>query len=478
MINQATFDQMKTFANKAVESLTKSVTAFNFVEMAKEKLLENGFKQILEKDNCSFSPGDNVFYTRNNSCIVALTVGKMYDEKKSCFKIIGAHTDSPSLRIAPNSYNPSGELERYNIQTYGGGLWHTWFDRDLSVAGKVVFKNSEGKLDSKIIKCDEPLFIIPNLPPHLKNERNKLEWNNEAHLKPLIATTLVSSSLIDTKGETNKKKDKKLGSVLRTVILRELTKTTGNQSLKEEDIIDYDLCLYDTQQPRLVGLNGEFLTSGRLDNLGSSVPAIYAMIEVGKDEIVNKQSSINVIALFDNEEIGSMTYQGADSNFFYTHLKRIYYQSSKAPSEDGFLAMCNRSFVISADLAHAFHPNYPEKYQANHRCYVQQGVVIKINANGRYSSDSEGGAIMKEIAKKCNVPIQEFIVPQDSPCGTTIGPIITSKIGIKSVDIGIPQFAMHSIREVLGICDLYYYKSLFEEFFKSFEEVKGNLLDK
>ena len=476
MVTKENFEVMKQFANQAVDSLNKAVCAFNFVEMAKEKLLQSGFVQIYETDPWNFKPGDKLFYTRNNSCIIAFTVGKEYNDKTGCFKIIGAHTDSPSLRIAPNSYNPSEGLERYNIQTYGGGLWFTWFDRDLSVAGKVVYKNDKGQLESAIIKCDEPIFVIPNLPPHLKNDRLKLEWNNETQLKPLLATTLVSSLFQENK---EVQKDKKLGPVLRTVILKELKKVT-KANVKEEDIVDYDLCLYDTQPSKLIGLNGEFLASQRLDNQGSSVPAVFSIIEAAKDEVLAKQTSINIIALFDNEEIGSMTFQGADANFFYTHLKRMYYQTAgkdaAAKTEDGFLAMCARSFSLSADLAHAYNPNFAEKFQAQHRNLIQEGVVIKINANGRYASDSEGGAIVKEIAKKCGCPIQEFIVRQDSPCGTTIGPIITSKIGIRSVDIGIPQFAMHSIREVLGICDLYNYKNLFVEFFKSYEEAKGQLL--
>ena len=300
---------------------------------------------------------------------------------------------------------------------------------------------------------------------------NALKINKESHLKPLIATVLYNNGLT---GEEKKNEEVKLGNTLRKVITDEINKNNPNP-IKDIDIVDYDLVLYDTQEPNLIGLNKEFLASGRLDNMGSSVPAVYSIINASTEELLNEQTSINVISLFDNEEIGSMTFQGADSNFFYTHLKRLYYQTYDKASEDSFLAFCNRSFIISADLAHAFNPNYPEKYQSMHCNEVQKGVVVKINVQGRYSSDSESSAIFKEIGKLCNVPIQEFIVRQDSPCGTTIGPIITSKVGIRSVDVGIPQFSMHSIREYLGIVDLYYYKTIFEEFFKSYEKVKGNL---
>ena len=486
MLSKEIFQKSLEFGQTAVNALKKSVSPYNFVEHAKKELKEAGFLQIYESDPWNLEPGKKYFYTRNNSCIIAFNIGNKFNPEESCFKIIGAHTDSPSLRIAPNSYNPSGEIERYNVQYYGGGLWFTWLDRDLSLAGKVVFKDNEGKLTSKIIQVEEPIFFIPNCPPHLKSgtERESLTINKEHHLKPLIATLKVNEALMEDSDEpkdNDKLKDKKLGKTLRKIILKELNKGCEKPIIDQgEQIIDYDLVLYDSQSPNLIGLNKEFLASGRLDNLGSSIPALYAMINASKDELLAEQSSINIISLFDNEEIGSLTYQGADSNFFLMHLKRIFSQSlniTKTPfSEDLYLRFMAKSYVISADLAHAYNPNYSEKFQPQHQNKTQQGVVLKINVNGRYSTESENAAVFKELGKLCDVPIQEFIVRQDSPCGTTIGPIISAKIGIKSVDVGIAQFAMHSIREQLGIVDLYYYKTIFEEFFKSYEKVKGNIL--
>ena len=486
MLSKEIFQKSLEFGQTAVNALKKSVSPYNFVEHAKKELKEAGFLQIYESDPWNLEPGKKYFYTRNNSCIIAFNIGNKFNPEESCFKIIGAHTDSPSLRIAPNSYNPSGEIERYNVQYYGGGLWFTWLDRDLSLAGKVVFKDNEGKLTSKIIQVEEPIFFIPNCPPHLKSgtERESLTINKEHHLKPLIATLKVNEALMEDSDEpkdNDKLKDKKLGKTLRKIILKELNKGLEKPIIDQgEQIIDYDLVLYDTESPNLIGLNKEFLASGRLDNLGSSIPALYAMINASKDELLAEQSSINIISLFDNEEIGSLTYQGADSNFFLMHLKRIFSQSlniTKTPfSEDLYLRFMAKSYVISADLAHAYNPNYSEKFQPQHQNKTQQGVVLKINVNGRYSTESENAAVFKELGKLCDVPIQEFIVRQDSPCGTTIGPIISAKIGIKSVDVGIAQFAMHSIREQLGIVDLYYYKTIFEEFFKSYEKVKGNIL--
>ena len=482
MLSKEIFQKSLEFGQTAVNALKKSVSPYNFVEHAKKELKAAGFVQLYESDPWNLEAGKKYFYTRNNSCIIAFNIGKKFNPEESCFKIIGAHTDSPSLRIAPNSYNPSGEIERYNVQYYGGGLWFTWLDRDLSLAGKVIFKDNEGKLTSKIIQVEEPIFFIPNCPPHLKSgsEKESLTINKEHHLKPLIATLKVNS-IFEEEGEKEKDKDKKLGKTLRKIILKELNKDCEKNIIDSGDqIVDYDLVLYDSQSPNLIGLNKEFLASGRLDNLGSSIPALYAMINASKDELLSEQSSINIIALFDNEEIGSMTYQGADSNFFLMHLKRIFSQSlniTKTPySEDLYLRFMAKSYVISADLAHAFNPNYSEKFQSQHQNKLQQGIVLKINVCGRYSTESENAAVFKELGKLCNVPIQEFIVRQDSPCGTTIGPITSAKIGIKSVDVGIAQLAMHSIREQLGIVDLYYYRTIFEEFFKSYEKVKGNIM--
>ena len=331
MLSKEIFQKSLEFGQTAVNALKKSVSPYNFVEHAKKELKEAGFLQIYESDPWNLEPGKKYFYTRNNSCIIAFNIGNKFNPEESCFKIIGAHTDSPSLRIAPNSYNPSGEIERYNVQYYGGGLWFTWLDRDLSLAGKVVFKDNEGKLTSKIIQVEEPIFFIPNCPPHLKSgtERETLTINKEHHLKPLIATLKVNEALMEDSDEpkdNDKLKDKKLGKTLRKIILKELNKGCEKPIIDQgEQIIDYDLVLYDSQSPNLIGLNKEFLASGRLDNLGSSIPALYAMINASKDELLAEQSSINIISLFDNEEIGSLTYQGADSNFFLMHLKRSFF---------------------------------------------------------------------------------------------------------------------------------------------------------
>jgi len=310
----------------------------------------------------------------------------------------------------------------------------------------------------------------------LTTDRTKFEFNNETHLKAVMSTTFFDEK--ESKENTNiseeeKTINKKLGVKLSNLIAKQL-------QIQKSQIIDFDLCLYDTHNSCLLGIDEEFVSSGRIDNLGSSLVSVYALINDSNINL-NNQNSINFIALFDNEEVGSLSFQGADSDFFGKNLQRIFrtigkISEEKNSNEDDFLACCARSFVLSADMAHGFHPNYPEKHQADHRPLIHGGITIKINPNTRYSTDSEGSSILKEIAKRSNVPYQEFIVKQDSPCGSTIGPIIAGKLGIKTADIGIPQFAMHSIRELCGVCDLEYYRKFFEEFFAEYEDCVGDLI--
>ena len=421
--------------------------------------------------------GQKYFYTRNNSALVAFTVGNRLDLNKTCFKIIGTHTDSPNLRFAPNSYLENSKYEKLNLHLYGGGIWHTWFDRDLSVAGKIIVKDSEtNKLGVRLLRINQPILRIPNLAIHLTTVDNKFEWNNETHLKAIISTTFFDekSTTKSDDNEDEKSIEKKLGKKLSSLIAKTL-------DVKSEQIVDFDLCLYDTQPSCLLGIDDEFVSSGRLDNLGSSLTALHAIINISGD--LSTQESINAVAMFDNEEIGSLSYQGADGQFFGNNLQRIFTTIEKTDNnekstDDTFLACCARSFVISADMSHAFNPNYAEKYQSDHKQLIHSGVSIKINPQSRYSTDSEGASLVKELAKRAGVPIQEFIVRQDSRCGTTIGPIVASNLGIKTVDIGIPQFAMHSIRELCGVADLLHYRKLFEEFWSSYEKAVGNLNEK
>lgn len=314
-------------------------------------------------------------------------------------------------------------------------------------------------------------MFIPNLPIHLTTEKNKFEWNDEIHLKSILSSTLFDDK--ESEGANSELLiEKKIGTKLTNLISTEL-------KILKENIVDLDLILYDTQPSRLLGINKEFVASGRLDNLGSTLTSIHSLIDSLIDSSV--QTSINIVACFDDEEVGSLSYQGASGEFFAKALARIFRaiekkEDEKENLEDAFDAFCARSFVLSCDMAHAYNPNYTEKYQNENRTHIHEGITLKVNTQLRYATDSEGAALVREVAKRADVPVQYFMVRQDSPCGTTIGPIITGKLGIKTVDIGITQFAMHSIRELCGVVDLLYYKRFFVEYFSSFEECIGNLV--
>lgn len=465
-INSNFVEKSLKYAKKFVEGLNRSISHFQAVEYSCELLQNAGFKQISESDNWKLQAGGKYFLTRNSSALIAFTVGAKTDINKTLFKIIGTHTDSPNLRLAPNSYKKSGNFERLHLQTYGGGQWQTWFDRDLSVCGKVVFKDNDNQLQHKLVRIDEPLFNIPHLAIHLTTDRNKpFDWNNENHLK-LVLSMGINDILNESKEikeitkevkEVESDFDKRLGSKLSSLIAEKV-------GVDKSKLIDFDLVLYDTQPAAIIGINKEFVASGRLDNLGSTLVAVDSIIESLAS--IDSQESINVIAMFDNEEVGSQSYQGADSIVFSQTLERIFktIDNCGTPEKDSFCSACSRSFAISADLAHATHPNYEEKHHSNHKVAMHQGVAIKINANQRYASESEGISILKDIAKNNSIPTQDFMVKQDSPCGTTIGPIISGNTGIKTIDIGVGCFAMHSIRETASSIDFYHYFTLMTSF--------------
>lgn len=281
-----------------------------------------------------------------------------------------------------------------------------------------------------------------------------MEFNNEKHLKPIFST-----NVFDSFNETDD--DQECKEHYKGLFL-DIQKQLG---CKIEDIVDFDLCFADTQGSQVVGLNKEFLSAPRLDNLFSSWAAIRS---IGEDNNMKNSADINFCAMFDHEEIGSQTTTGANSQLLPSIIERIYnVLGGEKANKDNLFATYQRSYMIQADMAHGLHPNYSAKHQKNHMVMPNQGVVIKINANNRYTSNALSSQITKEIAKKAGVPIQPFIVRADSRCGSTIGPMLSSRTGIMSVDVGCCQFAMHSIRESCGVLDAHYYCKYFEEFYQN-----------
>lgn len=413
-------------------------------------LKDAGFTQIKEEVvwNEIIKPSGKYFITRGGSSLIAFTIGKEFDAKTSTFKMIGTHTDSPAIRLAPKSKTVQNGFIQACIQTYGGGLWTTWMDRDLLIGGRVVI-NDGGELKMRLYQSDGPIAFIPNLCVHF-NEPDAgcgVKIDKEYQLRPVFSHQSFHN-------QTGSQDHEDHYSILFDDICQKL-------NCKREEIMDFDLCFADAHKPAVIGFNKEFIASPRLDNLFSSYSALEAIT------IENDSKHINVAALFDHEEIGSTTITGADSQLLPSILERIFASLSGKEDSNALFSAYRRSFLISADMAHSVHPNYSSKHHDLHKVEMNKGVVLKINANNRYTTNALSGAFAKVICNKIGVPYQSFIVKQNSPCGSTIGPMLSAKLGVNCIDVGIAQFAMHSCRELCGVLDCHYYKEFFLGFYKN-----------
>lgn len=472
------FKEAQAYSQKIVDGLNTSVSPFHSVETVRKLLDESKFEEIKETDSWSLEAGKKYYFTRNNSTICAFTVGNKVsnDNPPDCFKIVGCHTDSPCIRLAPITKTEVKGFKELAVQWYGGGLWHTWMDRDLAMAGRVIVKNDEtGKLEDKYWHHEEPLVRIPNMCIHLQSatEREALKLNKESRLKPIIATSIIDSLMEEDEDEESKD-DPETG--ITTKHFKSFLKLIGEEiGSKPENIVDFELSLCDAYKSCIMGLHKEFISSGRLDNMLSSLCATHALIEVAGEPQDN--SSINLVYLFDHEEIGSVSDQGAQGTIVKDSTERIFAAFNEQQIDTRYKQALRNSYCVSADMAHAVHPNYTEKHQSLHAPKCHEGIVVKFNCNQRYMTDSVTTALLRAVAEKNDVPLQDFIIKQDLPCGSTIGPALASIVGMKVVDIGAPQLAMHSVREFAGTTDTLYYHKLFAGFFRDFEEVAQDLLD-
>lgn len=466
-------------AQELVDFLNASPTPFHAVQESKNRLLKAGYQQLSERASWTLEAGGRYFFTRNYSTIVAFAVGKKYVPGNG-FLIIGAHTDSPCPKLKPTTkVIKSGFLE-VGVSTYGGGLWHTWFDRDLTVAGRVVLKRKNGEKSSyshELVRVEQPIMRIPTLAIHLDRGVNDgFKVNTQTHLAPVLASII--------KAETNKP----AGSNS-TEEDTSPSKCNGNQSddhhplllqllanelaCKPDEIVDFDIQVCDTQPSIIGGALKEFIFSGRLDNLCSSFCSLKALIDSSSD--LAEEVGIRMVALFDHEEVGSQSAQGAGSPVLVDALRRITSHFGESSAEGLLERAIQKSFLVSADMAHCLHPNYPEKHEENHQPKMHRGLVIKDNANQRYATNAITSFIFREIAKLRNLPTQNFVVRNDVACGSTIGPILASGIGIRTVDVGAPQLSMHSIREMCGVDDVGYSYNHFKAFFEDFSALDAQL---
>ncbi|KAF7712482.1 Aspartyl aminopeptidase [Penicillium ucsense] len=468
-----------------------SPTPFHAVQSAKDLLTKAGFEEIKEKDSWANTckPGGKYFLTRNTTTLVAFAIGKKWQPGNS-ISMIGAHTDSPVLRVKPVSKKSGEGFLQVGVETYGGGIWHTWFDRDLGVAGRVMTRASDGSIVQKLVKVDRPILRIPTLAIHL-DRTTDFSFNKETQLFPiagLVAAELNRASADGSNAQEAEKVDD--FSPLKAVTERHhshfVELVAAEAGVKPEDILDFELILFDTQKSCLGGMREEFIFSPRLDNLNSSYCATVSLIEsVSEKSSLDNESAIRLIALFDHEEIGSRTAQGADSNALPAIIRRLsVLPSSSASNADlstAYEQTLSTSFLVSADMAHSINPNYAGKYEQDHKPEMNKGPVIKINANARYATNSPGIVLLQEVARKAAaekgepIPLQLFVVRNDSSCGSTIGPMLSAALGARTLDLGNPQLSMHSIRETGGTYDVAYSIRLFTGFFQHYSDLSKTI---
>jgi aspartyl aminopeptidase len=518
LINMASQEALKRPAD-FVDFLNASPTPFHAVRSAKLRLEKAGFKQIKERDawNSTLQPGGKYYLTRNTSTIVAFAIGTAW-KPGNPVGMVGAHTDSPCLRIKPVSKRSADGFLQVGVETYGGGMWHTWFDRDLGVAGRVMVKGKDSLVEQKLVRINKPICRIPNLAVHFGGSE-PFEFNKENQLFPI--TGLVSAELNrtgktaeQTRAEESEKEKNADYEPLKTATQRHhpylISLIAKDAGVQPDDILDFELVLFDTQPSCIGGLNDELIFSARLDNLGMTYCAVEGLIQsVASPSALKDDPTIRLIACFDHEEIGSQSAQGADSNMLPAVIRRLSclpssttdseksYDKASTHSDAGvdnstaYEQTLSTSFLISADMAHSVNPNYGAKYESEHRPHMNEGTVIKINANVRYATNAPGIVLLQECAKRAKpssyqlpgaksanggVPLQLFVVRNDSRCGSTIGPMLSAALGARTIDVGNPQLAMHSIRETCGAYDAEHGVNLFDSFFEHFGELEGKIM--
>ena len=427
----------KEFARDLIDYIYASPTAFSAVETSKELLIKNGFEELQMNKKWKLRVGGKYFIIKNSSSLTAFVINS--DKMEDGFRIIGSHSDSPTFRIKPNAeMTVENTYLKLNTEAYGGAILSTWFDRPLSIAGRVVLK-SENILcpREEVININKPICIIPNIAIHMNRSVNDgYKFNKQKDTLPLVG--LIT--------ETLEKDD---------FLIKEISKEL---KVTKEDILDFDLYLYEYEKGSIIGPNEEFISSSRLDNLSMAHASLHGLINA------NGRNGINIASIFDNEEVGSSTKQGADSNMLLNLLERICISLGKNREE--FFSALYSSFMISADLAHALHPNIYEKHDPTNRPVVGGGPVIKISANQAYTSDAFSAGVYKNICEKCGVKYQQFVNRSDERGGSTIGPISATHLDINSVDIGSPILSMHSVRELGSVEDHYNIYVTFVEFYQ------------
>ncbi|MBY0370396.1 M18 family aminopeptidase [bacterium] len=417
-----------TPADGLMHFLKTSPSPFHAVGSLKAILGEAGFTEIKEGDAWKLTAGSKHYVTRGDSSLIAFRLGDSLAEKG--FRFVGAHTDSPCLKLKPNAEMEERHSLRLAVEVYGSPLLATWFDRDLSLAGRVFY--SDGKATrSTLIDFEKPIAVVPNLAIHLNRSANEnRSIQKQTEMVPLIALEAGAEDMQEA-------------------LLAQVRK----HDPRAQSIVSHELVFYDTQAPSLTGLHQEFITSARIDNLLSCYAGAQALAQ-------SQGKATAVLVCSDHEEVGSASAVGAQGTFLKSVVERL-----AGGNAETLARALDHSVLVSTDNAHGVHPSYPEKHDPQHRPLLNQGPAIKTNWNQRYATSAETAAIVKECFQKAGVPFQEFVSRNDMPCGSTIGPITATVLGVKTVDVGVPTFAMHSLRELAGSQDFHSLEKMLVEFF-------------
>lgn len=420
-----------------LDFIDASPSPWHVIKSVEAQLASFNFKKLDETLSWSLESGGRYYVVRDESSVIIFVLGQK-PLVETGFKMIGAHTDSPGLRIKPNAATGVDGLLRLGVEIYGGPILATFTDRDLSLAGRVNYKDTNNNIVSALINFDRPLLRLPNLAIHMNRMVNeeglKLHKQNEL---PLILSALAQECLPQTY----------------------FSELLQEQSVCEaERILSWDLAVYDTQKGAFWGAENEFYANSQLDNLASCHAALQGLLD---DTVLENEATL-VCAFFDHEEIGSESNKGADGSFLGDVLKRISLVTEN--NKEDFTRALAKSFMVSADMAHAYQPNFPLAYDPDHKVFVNKGPVIKVNANQRYSTESVSQAMFVDWCEQAGVPYQKYSHRSDLACGSTIGPITSARLGIRSVDVGNPVWAMHSIRESAGVLDHGYMIKVMKKF--------------
>jgi aspartyl aminopeptidase len=416
-VNDPVLDDLLAF-------LGESPTPFHAVAAATTRLEAAGFRRLAETDDWSKLEAGRYAFAHGGSSLLAFVIPE--GKRTAGFRIVGAHTDSPNLRLKPTPEYKKEGYAQLGVEVYGGALLNSWLDRDLSLAGRVFLKGDSAKVEARLVRFTRPMLRVAQLAIHLDRDANDkgVVLNRQEHLAPIFG--------LDREG----------GPTLASMLAAEL-------GVEAERIVGTDLMLYDVVAPVLGGREGEMIFSARLDNLAMSHAAVRSVIDAAPGAAAGEV--IPVAALFDHEEVGSETAYGAQSAFLPRALERIVL--GRGGSREDFHRTLAGSLCVSADMAHAVHPNYESRHEARHKPVLNGGPVVKINSQQRYATSGATAALFRSLCARAEVPVQHYANRTDLPCGSTIGPIASTLLGIRTVDVGNPMLSMHSIRELGGAKD-------------------------